>query len=189
MVDAYADVAPESEPAGMVYRTSLGDLAEDTPVEELRLGYLDEINRRRGNELDRGLTLVGPHRDELELLLGPGPAKGYASHGESWSMALALRLGSFGLLRGDGIAPVLILDDVFAELDASRRASLARWVAGADQVVITAAVGADVPEVLVGRHLLVENGTVTQTAGSSDVPDGPAVTDKPDVPDTEPGDA
>ncbi|MEP6979352.1 MAG: DNA replication/repair protein RecF [Nakamurella sp.] len=171
MVDAYADVAPESEPAGMVYRTSLGDVAEDTPVEELRVAYLDEIGRRRGNELDRGITLVGPHRDELELLLGPGPAKGYASHGESWSMALALRLGSFGLLRGDGIAPVLILDDVFAELDSSRRASLARWVAGADQVVITAAVGADVPVVLVGRQLLIENGAVTE-AGETAAADG-----------------
>ncbi len=180
MVHAYADVAPESEPAGMVYRTSLGDLAGDTPAEALRVAYLDEITRRRSNELDRGITLVGPHRDELELLLGPGPAKGYASHGESWSMALALRLGSFGLLRADGIAPVLILDDVFAELDASRRASLARWVAGADQVVITAAVGADVPAVLVGRQLLVEGGTVTEMdAAAAPDHDADAVEDIP----------
>ena len=94
MVAAYADVAPESEPAGLVVPHVAGELTGDTAVDELRQAYLDEIARRRGNELDRGVTLVGPHRDELELLLGPGPAKGYASHGESWSMALALRLGA-----------------------------------------------------------------------------------------------
>ncbi len=109
----------------------------------------------RSNELDRGISLVGPHRDDLELLLGGGPAKGYASHGESWSFALALRLGAFALLRSDGVDPVLVLDDVFAELDVTRRDRLAELIADADQVLITAAVPADVPAELGGVRLLV----------------------------------
>jgi DNA replication and repair protein RecF len=156
-VAAYADVAPESEPADLQYRSSLGDV---NPADDLRQAYLDEIAARRVAELERGISLVGPHRDELELRLGPGAAKGYASHGESWSLALALRLGSFGLLRRDGVDPVLILDDVFAELDSSRRASLAGWVAGADQVIVTAAVAADVPAALAGRQFVVKDDGV-----------------------------
>ena len=91
------------------------------------------------------MCLVGPHRDDLELRLGEQPAKGFASHGESWSMALSLRLASYELLRAEGSEPVLILDDVFAELDNSRRRALAGVAAGAEQVLITAAVGEDIP--------------------------------------------
>ena len=105
----------------------------------------------RASELDRGVCLVGPHRDELELTIGGLPARGYASHGESWSLALALRLASFALLREGREDPVLILDDVFAELDAGRRDRLAALVAGAEQVLITAAVPADVPRRAGGR--------------------------------------
>ncbi len=101
--------------------------------------------RRRREEVQRGLTLVGPHRDELALAVGTLPVKGYASHGESWSFALALRLASYALLRADGDDPILILDDVFAELDTDRRDRLAELVAGAEQVLVTAAVEADVP--------------------------------------------
>ena len=119
--------------------------------------------------MDRGITLVGPHRDEmvLELTSGSGenmPARGYASHGESWSYALALRLAAYDLLRSDGSAggePVLILDDVFAELDAKRRRRLAERVSGADQVLITAAVDADVPEQLIGQKFTVSGGSVS----------------------------
>lgn len=98
---------------------------------------------------------MGPHRDDLLLTLGPGPAKGYASHGESWSVALALRLASYMLLRHDGVDPVLLLDDVFAELDTSRRERLAARVSVAQQVIITAAVEEDVPRVLKGAVLRV----------------------------------
>jgi len=130
---------------------------------------LAEVERRRNDELDRGVSLVGPHRDDLLLTLGhdPGddggarlPVKGYASHGESWSFALALRLASYDLLRSDGDDPILILDDVFAELDTERRAQLADLVAGAEQVLVTAAVGADVPEALAGARFLVADGEV-----------------------------
>ncbi|MFC4785879.1 DNA replication/repair protein RecF [Nocardioides sp. MAHUQ-72] len=129
---------------------------------------LAEVERRRGEELDRGVSLVGPHRDDLLLTLGHGagdggtrlPVKGYASHGESWSFALALRLASYDLLRADGDDPILILDDVFAELDSERRAQLADLVAGAEQVLVTAAVGADVPPALAGARFVVADGEV-----------------------------
>jgi DNA replication and repair protein RecF len=114
----------------------------------------------RPSEVERGTTLVGPHRDDLTLTLGELPAKGYASHGESWSFALALRLAAFELLRGDGIEPVLVLDDVFAELDAGRRRRLAELVAGASQVLVTCAVEDDVPESLAGARYAVGDGTV-----------------------------
>ena len=136
---------------------------------------LAEVERRRGEEIDRGLSLVGPHRDELLLTLGPGgadgtrlPVKGYASHGESWSFALALRLASYDLLRADGDDPILILDDVFAELDSDRRARLAELVAGAEQVLVTAAVGADVPEALAGARFVVADGEVRREDAPGD---------------------
>ena len=119
-----------------------------------RRALLNAISELRRNELDRGISLVGPHRDDLVLKLGPLPAKGYASHGESWSFALALRLAAYDLLRSDTDddgEPVLILDDVFAELDGQRRERLAGMVAGAEQVLVTAAVPEDVPEALSGR--------------------------------------
>lgn len=116
-------------------------------------------NRRR-EELERGVTLVGPHRDDVRLTIGPVPFKGYASHGESWSMALSLRLAAYEVLREQTEDPVLVLDDVFAELDATRRARLAARVAHSEQVIITAAVAADVPAELAGRRLLVTSGAV-----------------------------
>jgi DNA replication and repair protein RecF len=116
----------------------------------------------RGDEIDRGVTLVGPHRDELLLTLGELPAKGYASHGESWSFALALRLAAFELLRGESVEPVLVLDDVFAELDAQRRTRLAELVAEASQVLVTCAVDADVPARLAGPRYLVAEGVVSR---------------------------
>jgi DNA replication and repair protein RecF len=141
------------------------------PLERpLDAAILAEVERRRKDELDRGISLVGPHRDELLLWLGHGtedktsrlPVKGYASHGESWSFALALRLASYDLLRSDGDDPILILDDVFAELDSERRAQLADLVAGAEQVLVTAAVPEDVPAALHGVRYVVADGEVTR---------------------------
>ena len=132
--------------------------------DDLEGSLLAELERRRKEELDRGVSLVGPHRDELALTLGNDdlrlPVKGYASHGESWSFALALRLASYDLLRVDGDDPILVLDDVFAELDTERRAQLADLVAGAEQVLVTAAVADDVPEALRGTRFLVADGEV-----------------------------
>ena len=151
--------------AEIEYRPSF-DLAGARDQRALTEALLAEVERRRGDELDRGISLVGPHRDDLLLTLGHGPGegrlpvKGYASHGESWSFALALRLASYDLLRADGDDPILILDDVFAELDTERRAQLAELVAGAEQVLVTAAVAADVPEALAGVRYAVAGGEV-----------------------------
>jgi DNA replication and repair protein RecF len=146
--------------ATLGYRPSFDvDDTPDAPTLEEQL--LGAIEARRRDELDRGLSLVGPHRDEIALGLGDLPAKGYASHGESWSFALALRLAAYDLLRATGDDPVLILDDVFAELDTGRRAQLADLVADAEQVLITAAVPDDIPAQLRGRRFTVADGTVT----------------------------
>lgn len=155
--------------ADIEYRPSF-DLEGRTSRDDLTEALLAEVERRRNDELDRGISLVGPHRDELLLSLGHGPGpdgvrlpvKGYASHGESWSFALALRLASYDLLRADGDDPILVLDDVFAELDTERRAQLAELVSTAEQVLVTAAVGADVPEVLAGTRYVVAGGEVVR---------------------------
>jgi DNA replication and repair protein RecF len=150
------------------YRSSLGEaLPTDSgePVRDrdlLAAAMLAELARVRISELERGVSLVGPHRDELVLGLSGLPVKGYASHGESWSVALALRLASYELLKADGGEPVLLLDDVFAELDEGRRDRLAGIVAGAEQVIVTAAVPADVPETLAGSRYDVHGGSVTR---------------------------
>jgi DNA replication and repair protein RecF len=124
----------------------------------------------RASELDRGVCLAGPHRDELELSIRDLPARGYASHGESWSLALALRLASFDLLRSGREDPVLILDDVFAELDAGRRERLAALVATAEQVLVTAAVPEDVPGILTGARFTVSAGALTSPGAPLDAP-------------------
>jgi DNA replication and repair protein RecF len=166
---AYETVArgASRDDAEMAYRASL-ELPAALDRGTLTDALLAEVERRRNDELDRGVSLVGPHRDDLVLSLGLGPGadgtrlpvKGYASHGESWSFALALRLASYDLLRADGDDPILILDDVFAELDTDRRAQLADLVADAEQVLVTAAVAADVPEALAGVRYVVGNGEV-----------------------------
>jgi DNA replication and repair protein RecF len=144
---AYQLLAPSSRPAAIRYRGSIDLPQQDAvDVEFLEAALLAALSSRRNEELDRGMCLVGPHRDDLELRLGDQPAKGFASHGESWSMALALRLAGYELLRAEGSEPVLILDDVFAELDNSRRRALADVAAGAEQVLVTAAVLDDIPD-------------------------------------------
>jgi DNA replication and repair protein RecF len=191
--DAYAEVAgpsSESAPIELRYRCSVPDVGvpgagdsaavpagvpagvptgvpEDTGAGALEEALLAELTKVRKQEIERGVCLVGPHRDDLELRLGDGPAKGYASHGESWSLALSLRLGSFELLRGDpgdSTDPILILDDVFAELDARRRHALAELAVRAEQVLVTAAVPDDVPEKLRGAWFNIESGQVTGPA-------------------------
>jgi len=159
-VDAFAEVAPTSDPIGLRYRSSVPGELPPTPA-ELEPLLLDELARVRRQEVERGVCLVGPHRDDLELLLGPGPAKGYASHGESWALSLALRLASYRLLCADDVEPVLILDDVFAELDTRRRRALADVARRAEQVLVTAAVAEDVPDGLDDARLAVDGGAVT----------------------------
>ena len=150
---AYSTIAPQSRPASMHYRSSVSENVvpadgEKADVEYIEALMLNDLSVLRKKEIERGVCLVGPHRDDIELMLGNEPAKGFASHGESWSMALSLRLGSVGLARADGVEPVLMLDDVFAELDRRRRRALAKVALDAEQVLITAAVPEDVPEEL-----------------------------------------
>ncbi len=173
--DAYAAIADEKNDPNISIRSSL--LAKSIVEPELEVDgvYLETNNREeiealfrakllevRPKELERGVTLVGPHRDDLVLFLGTLPAKGYISHGESWSYALALKLASAALLRKDSRAgdPVLILDDVFAELDLIRRSRLANLIADNEQVIITAAVAEDVPSELRASRFVVLAGTV-----------------------------
>ena len=142
---AYQLLAPASRPAAIRYRSSVEVVENEAAAgnhsaELFEAALLDALARRRDAELERGVCLVGPHRDDLELRLGDQVAKGFASHGESWSMALALRLAAYELLRTEGGDPVLLLDDVFAELDSARRQALANVAASAEQVLVTAAV-------------------------------------------------
>ena len=140
---------------------AVGPIGGPVPdVAVLAAALLSELARVRPSELERGVTLVGPHRDDLELSLNGLPVRGYASHGEGWSAALALRLASYELLRSEGAEPVLILDDVFAELDAGRRAQLAEIAGNAEQVLISSAVVGDVPEPLSGARYDVADGEV-----------------------------
>ena len=158
---AYQELVPASDTIGLRYRSVI----DDVEAPDVTAALLSEIDRRRKEELDRGITLVGPHRDDVDVTLGPAPLKGYASHGESWSAALAMRLAAYDLLTAESGAPVLVLDDVFAELDARRRAHLAERVAEAPQVLITAAVADDVPAAMAGTWFDVVDGTVTRRSG------------------------
>jgi DNA replication and repair protein RecF len=196
LAKAYAQLTDGSKEAGAVYRSTLQNLMDDDggaalgagggsaaagsavsgsagaedltylTVEELTERYVKAFAGSRRKELERGISLVGPHRDELELILGEAPAKGYASHGETWSMCLSLRLASYYVMLDDartgGSAPILILDDVFAELDVQRRRKLAAIVSGAEQVLVTAAVDADIPDELSGRRVKVIPGGIDE---------------------------
>jgi DNA replication and repair protein RecF len=164
--DAYGRLAPSRGDFSTRYLSSVvsaaGAEATDPPGRDaLMAAMLTELARLRRQELDRGVTLTGPHRDEWELNINGLALRGYASHGEGWTAALALRLASYELLSGEGAEPVLILDDVFAELDGARRDQLAEIAAKAEQVLISTAVGSDVPEALAGPRFLIENGEVS----------------------------
>jgi DNA replication and repair protein RecF len=170
VADAYAGVAgPGGDRAALGYSSTVPLAGNGSPVdpgrplpgaEELAAALRERVAERRKDEVDRGITLVGPHRDDLVLHLGPAPAKGYASHGESWSFALAVKLACFALLRAEGDDPILVLDDVFAELDAGRRSALAEVAGSAEQTLITAAVAEDVPSALRGTRVQVGDGTL-----------------------------
>jgi DNA replication and repair protein RecF len=153
---AYQAVSAGRSDARLSYRSTI------EASEDLERALTDALAANRPAEVERGVTLVGPHRDDVILQLGELPAKGYASHGESWSFALALRLAAYDLLRAEGIEPVLALDDVFAELDTGRRDRLAALVGDASQVLVTCAVDADVPAVLRGARYEVREGEVSR---------------------------
>jgi DNA replication and repair protein RecF len=150
---AYRDLADRPEPVGLTYRSeALGELVladpDADPVPDprpLAASFRTALEQARDQEVARGVTLIGPHRDDLELTIGALPARGYSSHGEAWSLALSLKLATFEVLAEVGDRPIVLLDDVFAELDTTRRARLAEACARFDQVIVTAAVEEDVP--------------------------------------------
>ena len=183
-----ADHAPELRPSlsidgadpddeGVADAASRSDGADpadpDAPARatDTRHRFTEALRMLRPRELERGITLAGPHRDDVVLLLNGLPAKGYASHGESWSFALSLRLASAELLRRDSTTgdPVLVLDDVFAELDRLRRERLAAAIGGFEQVLVTAAVLEDVPEPLIARIVHIDAGRIVEEEATTDV--------------------
>jgi len=156
---AHEAIAAQRATLVVEYESSwLGDPPATLTEDSIRTDFLAAIAAKRHAEIERGITLVGPHRDDCALLLAGLPARGYASHGESWSIALALRLATYALLRDSfdtGGDPVLVLDDVFAELDVGRRQRLAELISETEQVLVTAAVAHDVPEAVKGTVLSV----------------------------------
>ncbi|WP_369135458.1 DNA replication/repair protein RecF [Modestobacter sp. I12A-02662] len=183
---AYADVAgPSPAAAGLGYSSTVPLAGDGAPLlpgstlpttDELAAALREQLAQRRRDEVDRGMTLVGPHRDDVVIHLGPVPAKGFASHGESWSLALALKLATFALFRADGEEPILVLDDVFATLDADRRAALAAVARSAEQTLITAAVLEDVPAEL-RQHVVVVGGGTAEPLDVGGLPDAGPVDD------------
>ncbi len=156
-INAYKNLA-EKKPAGINYKSNIEDLSKNRELNQKLLKT--KLLEVRDQERERGITLVGPHRDDVLLSLGDHQVKGYASHGESWSIALALRLASFQLLKEEGNRPILILDDVFSELDEARREKLVQLAEEAEQTFITVAVENDLPKNLNGVRYLVKSGTV-----------------------------
>lgn len=176
LAEAYTRVAGAEHRATTAFQLSVGSSASDEEMaadpaagrastpDQVAAQFRDALARVRRDELDRGVTLIGPHRDDLVLILNGLPARGYASHGESWSFALSLKLASAGVLRADSALgdPIVILDDVFAELDEGRRAKLASAIADYEQVLITAAVLDDVPESLAVHTVHILAGRIVQ---------------------------
>jgi len=155
----YKDIS-DTKPAEIVYKSSIENPTLNQSENSEKI--MERLVNNRGTELDRGLTLTGPHRDDLLLILGDHLVKGYASHGESWSIALSLKLATYNLLKSDGLSPILILDDVFSELDEERRERLAEIAKGADQTIITVAVENDLPKSITGTKYLVRAGAVSK---------------------------
>ena len=155
----YKDIS-DTKPAEIIYKSSIDNpsLSQGENSEKI----MERLVNNRGAELDRGLTLTGPHRDDLLLILGDHAVKGYASHGESWSIALSLKLATYNLLKSDGLSPILILDDVFSELDEERRERLAEIAKSAEQTIITVAVENDLPKSITGSKYLVRSGAVSK---------------------------
>ena len=148
------------KPAEIIYKSSLDGISQNDQLNSQKI--MEKLISNRAAELERGLTLSGPHRDDLLLMLGDHQVKGYASHGESWSIALSLKLATYNLLKSDGLSPILILDDVFSELDEDRREKLAQIAKIAEQTIITVAVESDLPNSLSGDRYLVKSGSVSK---------------------------
>jgi DNA replication and repair protein RecF len=156
--EIYKDISSE-KPAWLAYKSSIEEPTADAEINTKKI--LERMAATRMAEIERGVTLTGPHRDDLLLNLGEHLVKGYASHGESWSIALSLKLAMYQILVNDGVAPILILDDVFSELDEERRVKLIELAKRAEQTLITVAVEGDLPSELEGTRYAIKAGTAT----------------------------
>lgn len=148
----------EVKMASIIYKSNIDGLSAN--IEQNQSLIKSKLEEVQYQEIERGVTLVGPHRDDLILQLGEFPAKGYASHGESWSFAISLKIGAWELLKSQGLDPILILDDVFAELDTNRRTRLVQATKLAEQTLVTAAVEGDLPEDLNDVRFYISNNKV-----------------------------
>jgi DNA replication and repair protein RecF len=157
--EVYKDIS-NTKASQIIYKSSIENPSLNSKENTDKI--MEKLLNNRGAELERGLTLTGPHRDDLTLMLGDHLVKGYASHGESWSIALSLKLAIYQLLKSDGLSPILILDDVFSELDEERREKLAQLAQSAEQTIITVAVENDLPKSLTGVRYLVKSATVSK---------------------------
>jgi DNA replication and repair protein RecF len=157
--EVYKDIS-NTKPSQIIYKSSIENPSLNSKENTDKI--MEKLLNNRGAELERGLTLTGPHRDDLTLMLGEHLVKGYASHGESWSIALSLKLATYQLLKSDGLSPILILDDVFSELDEERREKLAQLAQSAEQTIITVAVENDLPKSLTGAKYLVKSAMVNK---------------------------
>jgi DNA replication and repair protein RecF len=164
--EIYRDISSE-KPAFINYKSSIEEPTLNQADNTLKI--LERMKTTRAAEMERGLTLTGPHRDDLLLNLGDHLVKGYASHGESWSIALSLKLATYKLLEKDGLKPILILDDVFSELDEERRIHLIKLANSAEQTFITVAVENDLPKELSGNRFLVKSGQVNKISKLTEV--------------------
>ncbi|HEY7605969.1 MAG TPA: DNA replication/repair protein RecF [Actinomycetes bacterium] len=168
---AYHRLAGRDDAVDIAYVSSVagpggGPGVPDPDPAKLAQALRERLIADRGREVERGLTLSGPHRDDLSLGLRGLPARTHASHGEAWSLALALRLGSHRLLAEEGEEPVLLMDDVFAELDRQRREHVAEAALAAEQTIVTAAVAEELPAELGAAVFHVEPGSVQLSSGS-----------------------
>lgn len=159
LTSSYKNISVKKAPS-LSYKSTLDNPTSNK--EENKAALLEKIGELLTQERERGISLVGPHRDDLLLNLGEHPVKGFASHGESWSIALSLKLASYKLLKSDGDSPILILDDVFSELDQSRRDRLATLTSTSEQTFITVAVANDLPDEIHGKRYEVSNGEVRE---------------------------
>jgi DNA replication and repair protein RecF len=157
--DVYKEIS-STKPAYILYKSSIEEPASDPIVNSKKI--LERMRATRSAEVERGLTLTGPHRDDLLLNLGDHPVKGFASHGESWSIALSLKLATYKSLTSEGLSPILVLDDVFSELDEERRVQLIELAKSAEQTFITVAVESDLPKELTGKRYSVKSGFVSE---------------------------
>ena len=158
--EVYEVIAPSHLVALSIQPSTADCLPNDTA--ELNQWYRHQLDDLRRDEWERGMTLVGPHRDDLLIELNGLPARTHSSQGEAWSLALALRMAQALVYRAESTSgdPVIILDDVFAELDRSRRATLESLVDDYEQVLVTAAVWDDIPQRLRDNVFDVEAGQV-----------------------------